>query len=60
MVSAHDFRNAENARRHIGAAQAAPHRKDLELTQAEALARLIADPMLRADVMREIEEARDK
>ena len=38
---ASDAKNAESARAHIEAAKAAPHRKELELNQAENFARLI-------------------
>ena len=58
MPSASDNTNAQSARAHIRAAQAAPNRKDLELTQAENFARLISDNTLRQDIEREIRSAR--
>ena len=55
---ASDAKNAESARAHIQAAKAAPHRKELELNQAENFARLIQDSSLRETVLAEIKAAR--
>ena len=58
MSSPDDNRNAQSAEAHIQAARAAPHRRELELNQAENFARLIRDPVLQRRVQREIQEAR--
>ena len=55
---ASDTKNAESAYVHIQAAKAAPHRKELELNQAENFARLIQDPVLREKVLSDIKAAR--
>ena len=58
MASAADERNAQSARVHIHAAEAAPYRKELELNQADNFARLIQDSSLRREVEDEIRAAR--
>ena len=55
-----NMRNAESARVHIEAAKANPERKELELNQAESLARLITNTSLRKLVMDEIASARNR
>jgi hypothetical protein len=51
------MRNAESARVHIIAAQAAPHRKELELRSAKNLAALIKDRTLKQTILNEISRA---
>ena len=46
MANAADLKNAQSAEVHMVAAKSAPHRKELELNQAENFARLIHDPVL--------------
>ena len=53
-----DSSDAQSARAHIQAAFSAPHRADLELTQAQNYANLIDDRSLKNEVTREIEDAR--
>jgi hypothetical protein len=56
--AAADNDNAQSARAYIDAAKAAPHRKELELNQAESFAREIRNISLRQQVMDEITRAR--
>ena len=54
---ASDAKNAQSAGAHIQAAKAAPHRKELELNQAENFARLIQDAALRERILKQIKAA---
>ena len=58
MATPYDNRMAHAAEAHIHSAMAAPHRKELELTQAENYARLIADPSLKRQILEGIRLAR--
>lgn len=58
MANAADLKNAQSAEVHMVAAKSAPHRKELELNQAENFARLIHDPVLRMNIQAKIKNAR--
>jgi hypothetical protein len=58
MASPHDLRNEQSALVHIQAAKAAPHRKELELNQAENFVRLIMDRTIHQRLTEEILKAR--